>query len=111
MKNKRYWFLTVYHNYKVDGYTDGSFTAMPRGCRSWGFFSNKEDALEALRTNMTDLWEYTYDYAVLEPYFEGINGYDFDTPREWFQYNREKNSYEPIKEPKGVEHYYGFALG
>lgn len=104
--NKIYWFITVMGRCDM---IDGFLHTRPTRC--WGFYSNKEDALFALHTNMTDMWETIYNYAVLEPYMEGISGYDFETPREWFKYNKNTNSYEPIEEPEGVKNYAGFALG
>ena len=104
MDNQIYWFITVFKEF------DKNYGI--KGSRTWGFYRNKEDALNILKYNITDLWEYCYDYAVLEPYYEGISGYDFDTPREWFKYHKIVNSYLPIKyEPEEVKYYAGFAIG
>jgi hypothetical protein len=62
-----------------------------------------------VRNNVTDLWEYTYDYAVIEEYREGISGY---TWRRWFfKYNQSIDEYQPIDEPTECTHYASFALG
>ena len=104
--DKIYWFITVFEKF------DNKWGI--KNSRTWGFFSNKEDALNILRNNYTDLWETVYDYAILEPYYEGISGYDFDTPREWFMYNETMGGYLPLdleKEPEEVKYYVGFAIG
>ena len=103
MDNKVYWFITVFQRFDSYGI---------RGARTWGFFPNKEDALDALTNNRTDLWEHCYDYAVLEPYYEGISGYVFEEERTFFKYDYIENKYYPIGyEPEEVKHYAGFALG
>ena len=104
MLNKKiYWFITVFRNFDSKYGTINS--------RTWGFYSNKEDALEVLKRNYTDLWETIYDYAVLEAYREGISAYDFEEGRQFFKYNEELDSYEPIEEPKEVKHFVSFAIG
>ena len=79
--------------------------------RTWGFYTKKEYALEALHNNVTDMWETIYDYAVLEPYEEGISGYCYDKERTWFKYDKEIDGYKEIREPIGVRHFHGFAFG
>ena len=79
--------------------------------RCWGFYSNFADAHATIRFNVTDLWETVYDYAVLEPYYEGISGYCFEKSAEWFKYNKDTDCYESIERPEGASGYIGFALG
>ena len=64
--DKIYWFITVFEKF------DNQYGI--KNARTWGFYSDKEKALETLKHNYTDLWETVYDYAVLEPYYEGIIG-------------------------------------
>lgn len=104
MNNKIYWFITTFKDF------DDKYGIS--GARVWGFYSNKEDALNTIKNNYTDLWETIYNYAVLEPYYEGISGYDFETPREWFKYDYMENKYYPLgREPEEAKHYAGFAMG
>lgn len=103
MKDKIYWFITVFRNFDPKYGTVNS--------RTWGFYSDKEDALKVLNENRTDIWETIYDYAVLEAYHEGISGYDFKEGRQFFEYNQELDSYRPIEEPEEVKHYASFAIG
>lgn len=102
--DKTYWFITVFTKF------DDKYGI--KGARTWGFYSNKEDALDTLTNNRTDLWEHCYDYAVLEAYHEGISGYDFEEGRIFFQYDYVENKYYPIgHEPEEVKYYAGFAIG
>jgi len=107
MEDKVYWFITVFEYAEIDnlGWPKTGTT------RCWGFYTNKEDALNTLHNNMTDLWETCYDYAILEPYHEGICGYGFKEDRQFFKYNREKDGYFEIDEPKGFNHIVGFGIG
>lgn len=104
--DKIYWFITVFEKF------DNQYGI--KNARTWGFYSDKEKALDTLRHNYTDLWETVYDYAVLEPYYEGVSGYCFDESREWFVYNETMDGYLPLdleKEPEEVKCYVGFAIG
>ena len=107
LNNKIYWFITVFEGFKLDEYDN----IRPRNIRTWGFYANKEDALNTLKYNITDHWETVYNYAILEPYYEGISGYCFEEERLWFKYDKFHNSYKKIEEPKEVKHYASFAIG
>ena len=105
MSDRIYWFITVFEKF------DDRWGI--KNSRTWGFFSDKEKALDTLKHNYTDLWETVYNYAVLEPYYEGVSGYCFSEPREWFMYNRTMDGYLPLnlkKEPEEVRHYVSFAF-
>lgn len=105
MENKSYWFITVMR--KLEKNSKGF---LETGCtRCWGFYSNKEDALNTLHENRTDLWETIYDYAVLEEYHEGIS--NSTMKRQFFKYNMEKDGYFEIEEPECVTNVCDFALG
>lgn len=107
MENKAYWFITVFETAEIDN------LGWPKtGCtRCWGFYSNKQDALNALHGNYTDMWEYCYDYAILEAYYEGIGGYSFNEERQFFKYDKEQDGYFEIEAPQGFEHICSFAIG
>ena len=107
MNDTIYWFITVMRKVELNDKGWPNTGAE----RTWGFYRNKEYALDALHRNFTDMWETIYDYAVLEPYEEGISGYCYDEERIWFKYNRENDSYEEIAEPEGMKHFHGFAFG
>lgn len=77
--------------------------------RCWGFYTNKQSALDALHNNVTDMWETIYDYAVLEEYYEGICGYG--EYRQYFEYDRERNGYFEIKTPDFMKGFGFFSIG
>ena len=67
------------------------------------------EADDTLSNNKTDLWEYCYDYGVIEEYHTGLFGYNF---KRWFyKYNKETGFYDHIDEPEELKHYAGFAIG
>lgn len=104
MEDKIYWFITVFEDF------DSRYGI--KGSRTWGFYSNKEEALKTLKENRTDLWEHCYDYAVLEAYHEGVSGYAFEEGRQFFIYNETMDSYLPMsQEPEEVKYYVSFAIG
>lgn len=100
-----YWFITVME--KIE--PDKAFYADFGDQRCWGFYANKQDALNTLHENRTDLWETIYNYAVLEEYYEGISNHTMN--RQFFKYDRKENGYFEIDEPECVKHLCSFAIG
>lgn len=73
------------------------------GCsRSPCFRFTFESAENVVKTNMCDIWEYCYDYAVITEI--GPVLYPDCETRKFYKYNREINGYEPIEEPKILRH-------
>ena len=107
MEDKVYWFITVLEYIEEDDLGWPKFGAT----RCWGFYTDKEVALKALHENWTDMWETCYDYAVLEPYYEGISGIGDKEDRQFFEYDADKDGYFEIDEPSEVRHVVGFAFG
>lgn len=101
------WFVTVIEKLDADGYGDGFCDT--GDTRTWGFYSDVNDAINALHNNKTDMHEYFYDYAIIEEYDEGIcNG----TSRyQWFKWDNERNGYFEIDEPRCVSRMCDFAIG
>ena len=68
------------------------------GCvRSPCFRHTFESAEEVVKTNMCDIWEYCYDYAVIHeigPYL-----YPEYKMRKFYKYNKDIGGYETIEEP------------
>lgn len=100
------WFITVFEQVELNdkGWVDFGYQ------RTWGFYSERERAVQALHENWTDMWETCYDYAVIEKYDEGISHYNFKS-RQWFKFDEEHKGYFEIEEPDGVKHVGSFALG
>ena len=100
MDKQKYYFITVFSSYDNRGI---------HGVRCWGFYTTFEEADEVLRNNYTDLWEYSYTYGIIEEYYAGISGYNFE--RWLYKYDRESGKYYPIGIPKELKHYASFAIG
>lgn len=77
--------------------------------RTWGYYNMHEDAVRALHNNSTDMWEYCYDYALIEKIGPGICAYC--EYRQWFKYDKEKDSYFEIEEPEWIKKFMNFAIG
>ena len=79
--------------------------------RTFGYFAEKDDAVEAMHHNTLDMWEYLYDYAVIEAMREGVH---CECEEEiWFQYDRKRGGFFEIPKPEAVikSHVCNFALG
>ena len=99
------WFITVFETREINelGFTD-------YGCqRCWGYYRDRETAVQALHENRTDMWETIYDYAVLEKIPEGL----IPDPEEvqWFKFDRKRNGYFEIPMPEGEHDYSSFTIG
>lgn len=68
------------------------------GCtRSVGWRPTLEMAVEAVETNMCDIWETCYDYACIEELNHSL--YPWADSRWFYKYNRKTGRYEEIDEP------------
>ena len=103
MNTQPYWFVTTFE--KIESDKSGSVDTGDIRC--WGFFRDRQVAVDALHTNATDMYEFCYDYAVLEKYYEGLLGYGHE--RQFFRYEREKDGYFEIDEPEHLKDYFTFA--
>lgn len=99
------WFITVFENIEPDERFLAKFGLQ----RTWGYYKDHNTAVQALYENWTDMWEFCYDYALLEQFDEGICPYCEE--RQWFKYDRERNGYFEIDEPECVKRICNFALG
>ena len=100
------WFITVFQKVEPDGRGWAEFGAE----RTWGFYTKREDAVRALHKNYTDMWEFLYEYALIEKFDEGISNYVWGS-RQWFKWDAEREGYFEIDEPECVKHLNSFALG
>lgn len=99
------WFITVFERREINHLGWPEY-----GCkRTWGYYSNRETALQALNENWTDMWETCYHYAVLEKLGEGICPYLESV--QWFKYDIERGGYFEIEIPDGESVHCAFALG
>ena len=77
--------------------------------RTFGYYDNFDDADKALKDNYCDMHETIYHYAVVEKIDAGIHHI---AEKRWFyKYDKEKDGFYPIEEPKEFEHHINIALG
>lgn len=100
------WFVTVV---ETMDYNNAAGLGDTGEQRTWGFFENKEDAIDVLHRNVTDMHEGYYDYAVIEEYEEGIGCSTGN--RQWFKYDNNRDGYFEIDEPYCVKNICDFAIG
>ena len=99
------WFITVFETHEINELGWPEY-----GCqRCWGYYSDRDRALQALHENRTDMWETIYDYAVLEKIPEGL----IPDPEEvqWFKFDMKRNGYFEISMPEGENAYSSFTIG
>ena len=99
------WFITVLEKREINPLGWPEYGSR----RTWGYYSDYDTALQALHENWTDMWEYVYDYAVLEETGEGI----CPIPKsiQWFKYDNERDGYFEIEMPNGESDLVSFVLG
>ena len=77
--------------------------------RCWGFYFDLAIAVNAVKNNLTDLWETIYDYAVIEEIDQGIC---FEAKQcQWYKFNTKTKKYENIKKPGWAKGLCNFAIG
>lgn len=77
--------------------------------RVLGWYEEFSDADEALRENVLDIYEYTYNYAVIEWVEPGL--YPNIIDRQFYQWDPVKKGYRPITEPKFMKHFCNISMG
>ena len=66
--------------------------------RTFGWYSELQNALTSVEKNQGDLREYLYNYIVIEEIPEGVWGIALG--EWWFKWNKKKNTFVPIRKPK-----------
>lgn len=86
--------ITTFINFETN---DNNEIEHINGQRTPAIFTKYEDALNALFHNVMDLYEYIYDYAVLETLPVGFYPTIYKEYRcEYFKFNADKKGYERI---------------
>ena len=97
--------------------TCGKIGVDDKGCPDFGdthlvgWYSDKTMAFDAVRENTCDINESCYPYAVIEAVKEGLYSPASTQDRWFFRYIHDKNKYEKISEPDGLEHLCGITMG
>lgn len=63
-----------------------------------GYFTNLDDAINAVKNNELDVFEHCYNYAVIEAFDEGF--YPMPEMKQmWFRYDKQTDSAYEIEPP------------
>lgn len=89
------YFITAMTDIQNEKTNFGSEEAKNHFQRCFGYYTEKEDAFEAVRRNSCDMHETCYDYIVVEQIEPGIHA--LAEVVGWFQYNHETDGYDPIE--------------
>ena len=101
--------MKIYTMTVFDYYVKNHF-AYTEKIRTVGFYTEFEVAKEMVENNNADMADNGYyPYALIEEVPEGT--YPFAEKRWFFKFNRTLDKFEPIDEPIGFTHQYGFGIG
>ena len=79
---------------------------------AWGYYWNRETAVDAVHRNVTDMHETIYPYAIIERLEPGL--FPIPKDREWFGWDEEKDGFYEIETPdcnSYFPHNFSVALG
>ena len=108
---KRIFFITVFEALKeVRKSIRTGEPIMRRSNRVWGWFENFEDAVEIIENNISDIWEYCYEYAMIEEVPAGL--YSFPRQEWWWKWEGgETGKYIPTTRPEDFEQTVCMSIG
>lgn len=69
-----------------------------RDQRTVGWFSKRQDAINVVKDNICDIWEFSYDWVVIEKIPESL--YPIITKEWWYKWNHEEKRYLKCSKPK-----------
>lgn len=102
------WFVTTLEKLELSdkGWPSYGATRTPLFC------AKEEDAVESVEGNRCDMWEYLYEYAVIEfiepdQMYGGFDNYR----RRWFRFDRDSGKYFEIDEPDFMKRFINIAIG
>ena len=79
---------------------------------AWGYYLKREDAVDAVHRNVTDMHETIYPYAIIERLDSGL--FPLPKEREWFGWDEEKGGFYEIETPECDKYFpsgFSIALG
>jgi hypothetical protein len=80
------------------------------GTRAPVVCTSLERAKKIVETNEGDIWEFSYDLAVIETFIPD-QLYSATDERHWYRWNLEKMRYMPIDCPEEYQNVSGFGVG
>lgn len=81
----------------------------PCNSRVFGWFTELEEAQEAVNENRYDLHECLYDFIVIEQISEGIHC--CASKEWWYKWDREIRQFNPIEKPKETKFIVNWGIG
>lgn len=81
------------------------------GTRCVAVYDNFKFAQRCVLKNCGDIWETTYDLAVIEVIHANSLYGGFTNEQYWYRWNRRKKGYEPIERPDRYKQTVGFGVG
>lgn len=104
---------TIYTITTIDGFQEDEFSKSkmrPIEPRTVGWFLTLEDAQKIVDSNIGDIRETCYEYAVIQEVPVGL--YPFSEHTWWYQWSTENEKYEPIEIPYRTDYeYICYAIG
>ena len=98
------YFITGFTKYEIDERTGAPDIGSDR---TFGYFFTRQDAIDAVKNNACDIFEYLYTYMVIERITEGL--YNLATDRIFFKWNNKERKFEEIEPIK--DNWGNFAIG
>jgi hypothetical protein len=77
--------------------------------RCVGWTSNFFDAERVIIKNIGDIWEYNYNYAVIEELAEGL--YPHPIQEWWFKWDNKIKGYKRVMKPDKLKMFTNFSIG
>lgn len=78
--------------------------------RCVGWFGTESDAKYVVENNCGDIWEYSYQYAVIEKIGSGL--YQHPKKEIWYKWNDDKKRYIELSEkPDAIKNVVNFGIG
>lgn len=77
--------------------------------RCVGYFETFQEAENIILNNVCDIFEYYYDYVIIENIKPGL--YQYDQKPSWYKWNDTNDCYELINKPEFANGFYGWGIG
>lgn len=77
--------------------------------RVFGYYENWNDAVESMHNNICDIHETIYEYGIIEDVTAGL--YSCFNKRQLFKWNKERQGFFEIEEPKFFRHVGNLTIG
>lgn len=75
--------------------------------RTFGYYTDKNKAINAVKENALDIRETIYDYMIIEEVNEGLYA---PALNRWFFKATNQNTFKPIEEPSFMNHFAGISM-